>query len=75
MIARLALPELRLPALPQDPRLLQIAFLSSFLFAGLTFLGFDLSPWQPPLILATACVTQWAMTRLYRAQAVASLSP
>jgi Na+-transporting NADH:ubiquinone oxidoreductase subunit NqrB len=67
MLARLALPEVRLPALPQDPRILQIAFLGSFLFAGLTFLGFDLRPWQPPLILATACVTQWAMTRLYRA--------
>jgi Na+-transporting NADH:ubiquinone oxidoreductase subunit NqrB len=67
MIARLALPELRLPVLPQDPRLLQIVFLGSFLLAGLMFLGFDLAPWQPPLILATACATQWAMTRLYRA--------
>jgi enediyne biosynthesis protein E5 len=67
MLARLALPEVRLPVLPQDPRILQIAFLGSFLFAGLTFLDFDLRPWQPPVILATACATQWAMTRLYRA--------
>jgi Na+-transporting NADH:ubiquinone oxidoreductase subunit NqrB len=66
MLARLALPEVRLPPLPQDPRLLQIAFLSSFLLAGLTFLEFELRPWQPPVILATACATQWAMTRLYR---------
>jgi Na+-transporting NADH:ubiquinone oxidoreductase subunit NqrB len=67
MLARLTLPEVRSLALPQDPRVLQIAFLGSFLFAGLTFLDFDLRPWQPPLILATACATQWAMTRLYRA--------
>jgi Na+-transporting NADH:ubiquinone oxidoreductase subunit NqrB len=66
MIARLALPEVRLPALPRDPRILQIAFLGSFLLAGLTFLEFDLSPWQPPVILVTACITQWAMMRLYR---------
>ncbi|MFL5343340.1 MAG: RnfABCDGE type electron transport complex subunit D [Hyalangium sp.] len=45
---------------------MQIAFLGSFLLAGLTFLEFELRPWQPPVILATACVTQWAMTRLYR---------
>lgn len=67
MLARLALPEVRSLALPRDPRIPQIAFLGSFLFAGLTFLDFDLRPWQPPLILATACATQWAMTRLYRA--------
>jgi Na+-transporting NADH:ubiquinone oxidoreductase subunit NqrB len=67
MLARLTLPEVRSLALPQDPRILQIAFLGSFLFAGLTFLDFDLRPWQPPVILATACATQWAMTRLYRA--------
>jgi enediyne biosynthesis protein E5 len=67
MLARLSLPEVRLPVLPQDPRILQIAFLGSFLFAGLTFLDFDLRPWQPPVILATACATQWAMTRIYRA--------
>jgi Na+-transporting NADH:ubiquinone oxidoreductase subunit NqrB len=66
MLARLALPEVRLPTLPQDPRILQIAFLGSFLLAGLTFLEFELRPWQPPVILATACATQWAMTRLYR---------
>jgi Na+-transporting NADH:ubiquinone oxidoreductase subunit NqrB len=67
MLARLALPEARSLALPQDPRILQIAFLGSFLLAGLTFLDFDLRVWQPPLILATACATQWAMTGLYRA--------
>jgi Na+-transporting NADH:ubiquinone oxidoreductase subunit NqrB len=51
---------------PEDPRLLQLAFLSSFLAAGLSVLHFDVPPWQPPLIIATACATQWGMTRLMR---------
>jgi Na+-transporting NADH:ubiquinone oxidoreductase subunit NqrB len=54
----------------KDPRLLQVAFLSFFLTAGLTVLHFDLPLWQPPLILATACATQWAMTRLLRLPSV-----
>lgn len=72
---------LRLRAwLPEDPRLLQLAFLGSFLAAGLTVLAFDVPPWQPPLIIATACVTQWGMTRLtgapdtgYRSALISSL--
>lgn len=61
--------------LPRDPRHLQIAFLSSFLVAGILALGFDVPPWQPPLIILTACATQWAMTRLFRAPPVGYLSP
>jgi len=62
-------------ALPRDPRYLQIVFLCSFLGAGVLVLGFDVPPWQPPLIALTACATQWAMTRLFRAPAVGYLSP
>ena len=62
-------------ALPRDPRHLQIAFLSSFLVAGVGWLGFDVPVWQPPLIVLTACLTQWAMTRLFRAPPVGYLSP
>ncbi|HZH74976.1 MAG TPA: RnfABCDGE type electron transport complex subunit D [Archangium sp.] len=61
--------------LPRDPRHLQIAFLSCFLVAGILALGFDVPPWQPPLIILTACATQWAMTRLFRAAPVGYLSP
>jgi Na+-transporting NADH:ubiquinone oxidoreductase subunit NqrB len=62
-------------ALPRDPRYLQIAFLSSFLVAGVGWLGFDIPVWQPPLILLTACATQWVMTRLTGAPPVGYLSP
>jgi Na+-transporting NADH:ubiquinone oxidoreductase subunit NqrB len=58
----------------KDPRLLQIAFLGSFLTAGLTVLHFDLPLWQPPLILATACATQWGMTWLFKVPPVGYLS-
>ena len=61
--------------LPRDPRHLQIAFLSCFLVAGILALGFDVPPWQPPLIILTACATQWAMTRLFQAPPVGYLSP
>jgi Na+-transporting NADH:ubiquinone oxidoreductase subunit NqrB len=62
-------------ALPRDPRHLQIAFLASFLAAGVGWLGFDVPVWQPPLIMLTACVTQWTMTRLFQAPPVGYLSP
>ncbi|MGZ3459075.1 MAG: RnfABCDGE type electron transport complex subunit D [Archangium sp.] len=62
-------------ALPRDPRYLQIAFLASFLVAGVGWLGFDVPVWQPPLIALSACATQWAMTRLFRAPPVGYLSP
>jgi enediyne biosynthesis protein E5 len=69
MPARLAAASIR------DPRLLQIAFLGSFLCAGLTVLHFDLQPWQPVLIVATALGTQWGMTRLMKVPPAGYLSP
>jgi Na+-transporting NADH:ubiquinone oxidoreductase subunit NqrB len=48
----------------RDPRNLQITFLSVFLAAGFAWLGFELPVWQPPLIIATALGTQWALTHL-----------
>lgn len=62
-------------ALPRDPRHLQIAFLLSFLVAGMLVLGFDIPPWQPPLIALAACATQWGMTRLLRVPPAGYLSP
>lgn len=59
----------------RDPRLLQIAFLSSFLVSGMGWLGFEVPPWQPPLLILAACVTQWAMTRLMRVAPSGYLSP
>ena len=59
----------------RDPRQLQIAFLSTFLVAGVGWLGFDVPLWQPPLIALTACVTQEGMTRLTRAPSSGLLSP
>ena len=61
--------------LPKDPRYFQIAFLASFLAAGLVVLDFDLPLWQPPAILATACLTQLAMTRLFEVKDAGYLSP
>ncbi len=67
-------------ALIRDPRVLQIAFLSAFLATGVAWLGFELPLWQPPLIIATALGTQWAMTYLtgappsgYRSPLISSL--
>jgi Na+-transporting NADH:ubiquinone oxidoreductase subunit NqrB len=51
-------------ALMRDPRILQICFLSAFLAAGLAWLGFELPLWQPPMIIASALGTQWALTHL-----------
>jgi enediyne biosynthesis protein E5 len=64
-----------LTAFLRDPRQLQIAFLASFLVAGVGWLGFDVPLWQPPLIALTACATQAVMTRLMRAPPVGLLSP
>src|SRR6266849_4605160 len=69
MPARLAAVSIR------DPRLLQIAFLGSFLCAGLTVLHFDLQLWQPLLIVATALGMQWGMTRLMKVPPAGYLSP
>lgn len=52
--------------LPRDARWFQIAFLACFLLAGMFFLGFDFPPWQPALILGSACATQWALVKLLR---------
>jgi enediyne biosynthesis protein E5 len=62
-------------ALPRDPRYLQIAFLASFLAAGIAFLDFDLPRWETPLVLAVALATQWSMTRLLRLPSAGYLSP
>jgi len=59
----------------RDPRILQIAFLGSFLCAGLTVLQFDLPLWQPVLITASAVLTQWGMTRLLKVPPAGYLSP
>src|SRR5579871_383838 len=60
---------------PPDPRWLQIAFLGTFLAAGMLFLDFEVPLWQPPLILATAWATQRLMTRLTGAPSQGYLSP
>jgi hypothetical protein len=50
--------------LPRDPRLLQIAFLGSFLALGLSQLGLQVELWMPPVLIASACGVQWAGERL-----------
>ncbi len=59
----------------KDPRWLQIAFLSSFLCAGLTVLRFDVPACQPAMLLGSACFTQWLCVRLFKAREVGYLSP
>ncbi|MDP3595695.1 MAG: hypothetical protein Q8S75_01715, partial [Nitrospirota bacterium] len=48
-----------------DPRLYQIASLSTLLLYGLLWLHFDVSPWQIVVTLGTALLTQYAGTRYY----------
>jgi len=50
--------------LPRDPRLLQIAFLASFLVLGMAGLGLQIDPWMPPVLLASTCALQWGLERL-----------
>ena len=50
--------------LPRDPRLLQIAFLSSFLLLGVAGLGLQIDLWMPPVLLASTCGLQWGLERL-----------
>lgn len=52
-------------ALWHDPRLYQIASLSTLLLYGLLFLHFDVSHWQIVLTLGTALLTQYAGTRFF----------
>ena len=59
--------------LPRDPRILQIAFLSSFLAFGTLERGFP--AWQVPLLVATCCGTQWACTRILGLPPVGYRSP
>lgn len=59
----------------RDPRWMQIGFLTSFLLVGVTLLGFDVPFWQPPLIVGTACLVQWGMTRALRVPDAGYLSP
>src|SRR5690349_9758092 len=51
--------------LPKDPRVLQIAFLTSFLLAGILFCDFDLPLWLPPLVVGSACAAQWGCVKLF----------
>jgi len=48
-----------------DPRLYQIASLSTLLIYGLFWLHFDVSVWQIVVTLATALLTQYAATQFY----------
>lgn len=59
----------------RDPRVLQIAFLSSFLVLGVALFGFDIPLWVPPTLLASTCGTQWLCTRLLRQPPAGYLSP
>lgn len=59
----------------RDPRLLQIAFHSSFLLLGIGLFAFSIPVWVPFLVLATTCGTQWAFTRLLRLPSAGYLSP
>ena len=61
--------------LPRDPRLLQIAFLASFLVLGVAFLGLQVEPWMPPLLLGSTCAVQWACERLLRLPSSGFRSP
>lgn len=59
----------------RDPRLLQIAFHSSFLLLGIGLFEFSIPPLVPALVCATTCATQWAYTRLLKLPAAGYLSP
>lgn len=50
----------------RDPRLYQIASLSTLLLYGLFFLRFDLSPWQIGITIGTALLTQYAGTSYFQ---------
>jgi Na+-transporting NADH:ubiquinone oxidoreductase subunit NqrB len=54
------------PGFKVDPRLYQILVLSSLLVYGVTRLDLEIRPGRVLLLLATALLTQWACTRLWR---------
>jgi Na+-transporting NADH:ubiquinone oxidoreductase subunit NqrB len=56
----------------QDPRLYQIASLSTLLFYGLFWLHFDISIWQVAITLCVAQLTQFVGTRYFN---LASFDP
>lgn len=50
----------------RDPRVFQIAALSSLLVYGMAFRGFDIGPARVALTLAAALASQYACTRIFR---------
>jgi hypothetical protein len=60
---------------PKDPRVLQVAFLGTFLTLGMVSLGFQVAAWMPPLLLGTACATQFLCERLSGKPGSGYLSP
>ncbi|WP_455387869.1 RnfABCDGE type electron transport complex subunit D [Petrachloros mirabilis] len=58
-----------------DPRLYQIASLSTLLLYGVLWLHFDISRWQIAVTLGTALLTQYAGTRLYKLPSFDPRSP
>jgi Na+-transporting NADH:ubiquinone oxidoreductase subunit NqrB len=59
----------------RDPRLYQIASLSTLLLYGLFFLHFDVSLWQIAVTIGTALLTQYAGTRFYNLPSFDPRSP
>ena len=59
----------------QDPRLYQIASLSTLLLYGLIWLHFDVSVWQVVFTLGTGLLTQYAGTRFFHLPAFDPKSP
>ena len=61
--------------LPRDPRLLQVAFLTSFLVLGMAGLGLQIDLWMPPVLLASTCAMQWGLERLLKLPSTGFRSP
>lgn len=59
----------------KDPRLYQIASLSTLLLYGLLWLHFDVSVWQIAVTLGTALLTQYAGTRYFNLPSFDPRSP
>ena len=57
---------MRLPPLPRDPRVYQIAALSTLLLYGMLFRGFDITRERAAVILIAALGSQYACTRIWR---------
>jgi enediyne biosynthesis protein E5 len=63
------------PAFWRDPRLYQIASLSTLLLYGLFWLHFDVSPWQIAITISTALLTQYTGTRYFNLPSFDPKSP